>query len=83
MGQSIKIVAVGVSIWLISLIWPEINQIVSQQAIIALILGLGTVSLVYAWNRHYTDSTPPAPPKTKSHSPNLNDSRPIKPIGMA
>ena len=83
MGHSIRIIAVGLGVWAVSLIWPGINQAVSQESMIALALALGTISVIYAWNRHHTHSTPPTPPKTHPRPHNINDSRPIKPIGMA
>ena len=83
MGQTMKITTAGLGIWMMSLLWPGINQAVSQEAMIALALGLGTVSLVYAWNRYHTHSTPPTSPQIDHRPPSVNDSRPIKPIGMA
>ncbi|MCB0167760.1 MAG: hypothetical protein KDI79_26270 [Anaerolineae bacterium] len=83
MSHSIRIIAAGLGVWAVSLVWPELNRAVSQEGMIALALALGTISVVYAWNRHHTDSTPSTPPKAQSQPHNINDSRPIKPIGMA
>lgn len=82
MSHSLRIIAAGLGVWAVSLVWPELNQAVSQEGMIALALALGTISVIYAWNRYHTDTTP-TPPKAQPRPHNINDSRPIKPIGMA
>jgi hypothetical protein len=58
----LKIVGLGVAMWVSSWFWPEINQILSESVMVKLVLGLGLVSLIYIlsqlWNHHPHHSGP-------------------------
>ena len=45
--KTLKIVGLGVAIWLSSLFWPEINQVLSESLMTRLVLGLSLVMLIY------------------------------------
>lgn len=53
--KTLKIVGLGVVIWVSSWFWPEINQILSESLMVKLTLGLGMVTVIYilsqSWNQ--------------------------------
>lgn len=48
----IRIVGLGIAIWGVSLVWPQVNQALTPPVMIGLTLGLGAVALGYTWLRH-------------------------------
>lgn len=45
----LRLVGLGVAIWGLSLLWPEVNQILTPQVAIGMTLGLGALVLAYIW----------------------------------
>jgi hypothetical protein len=45
----LRLVSLGVAIWGLSLLWPEVNQILTPRVAIGMTLGLGSLALVYTW----------------------------------
>ena len=50
--KALKIISLGIAIWGLSLIWPEINQSLTGPVTINLIIGLGIVILAYVIAQH-------------------------------
>jgi hypothetical protein len=50
--KGIRITALGAGIWLSSLIWPEINNLLTSKLIVILGAGLGASVLLYLWQQH-------------------------------
>ena len=51
--KGIRITVLGIGIWLASLVWPEINNLLTGKVIAALGVGLGTSLLIYLWQLHF------------------------------
>ena len=45
--KSLKILSVGLAIWGIMLLWPEVNLLLTPPVMIALAIGLSAVSFAY------------------------------------
>jgi len=45
--KSLKILSVGLALWGITLLWPEVNLLLTPPAMIALVIGLSAVSFAY------------------------------------
>ena len=45
--KTLKIISLGVTIWGLSLVWPEINLLLTPRVAIGFSLGLGLVALIY------------------------------------
>ncbi len=50
--RAIKFVALGSVVWSLSLLWPEINKVLTVPVAVALVLGLGIVELLFIFDRH-------------------------------
>ena len=46
--RALKLAVVSLLIWGLTLLWPEINQVLRVPAMIGLSLALGAISLAYA-----------------------------------
>jgi hypothetical protein len=81
----LKVIGLGVIVWGIGLIWPQINQVLTPEVMAGAILGLGIMGLGQIWLRHQLQERPGGTGKTKNnhHSRPQNDSRPVKPLGLA
>jgi hypothetical protein len=44
--KGLKIVGLGVAIWGLSLLWPEVNLVLTPPVMIGVVLGLGVVALL-------------------------------------
>ena len=45
-GKGLKFVGLGVAIWGLSLLWPEVNLILTPPMMMGVVLGLGTAALL-------------------------------------
>jgi hypothetical protein len=45
--KALRLVGLGVVIWGLSLLWPEVNQVLTPWVTIGITLGLGAVALAY------------------------------------
>lgn len=48
----LKIMGWGLAIWLLSLLWPEVNRVLTEAGTLRLSLGLGTIILIYLVGQH-------------------------------
>lgn len=83
--KTVKIIGLGISIWLLSLLWPQVNQWLSTPVMLALLAGLGSGTLGYIWffRRRAMGVDGPAACPRDCRPRDLTDSRPLKPVGMA
>jgi hypothetical protein len=51
----IRIAGLGIAIWGLSLVWPQVNQVLTPPVMIVATLGLGVAALGYALVRHLDD----------------------------
>lgn len=63
----LKVTGLGIAIWGLSLLWPEVNRVLTPSLTIGLALGLGVGMLIYilsqqnhhgAGQNHLTDPVP-------------------------
>jgi hypothetical protein len=45
----LRLIGLGVAIWGLSLLWPEVNQILTPRVAIGMTLGLGALVVAYVW----------------------------------
>jgi hypothetical protein len=50
--KGLKIVGLGIAVWGLSLFWPEVNRLLTESALIKVLLGLGVVTLVYVLSQY-------------------------------
>ena len=50
--KGMRITLLGAGIWLASLIWPEINNLLTGKLIVILSAGLGASVLLYLWQQY-------------------------------
>lgn len=83
--KGLKILSLGIVIWAVTWIWPEINELLSLQVMLTGIIGLGAVVLGRLFIQHqwYSVLVEEAAPRSKQSARPPHDSRPIKPIGLA
>jgi len=48
-----KCIALGVALWSVSLIWPDINRVLSEPLMARLVLGLALATLAYLLGQHF------------------------------
>jgi len=72
--KALKIIGLGIAIWGLSLVWPEVNLLLTSPVMIGLGLGLTVLiyNLVYQFGRRHHNSNGP------NHS-----SRPSPPVALA
>jgi hypothetical protein len=52
--KTVKIIAIGLGIWSVSLLWPQVNEWLTPESQLGLALGLGSIVLLYAiWKKHH------------------------------
>ncbi len=79
-----RIIAAGILIWALGLIWPQINQWLTDSAMLWGVICLGSVTAGYLLihlHRHPDNGANQSPPSRLS--PNRVDTGPFKPIGIA
>lgn len=54
----LKLIGLGMAIWALSLVWPEVNQVLTPRAMLAAALGLGAVSLIYVLLKQHPNHSP-------------------------
>ena len=79
----VKIIFAGTLVWTVSLIWPNINQWLTQGAMLLGVAGLGSLIAGYVLVRVHRQ--PNDAPQFKPHPVrrDLAETRPFTPIGMA
>jgi hypothetical protein len=53
--KGLKIVGLGVAIWGLSLLWPEVNLVLTLPVMMGVVLGLGVVTLLACILVQYLD----------------------------
>jgi hypothetical protein len=48
----LRLVLLGLAIWAISLLWPELNQVFTSPAMIGLLLSLSLIAVAYILIQH-------------------------------
>ena len=51
--KGLKIIGLGIAIWGLSLLWPEINQLLSARVLAGLGVFLSVVILIYEFACHF------------------------------
>jgi hypothetical protein len=72
--KAMRIVGLGIVIWGLSLVWPEINLVLTPPAMIGLLLALGGAALGYLLSQR------------RDHRPNgdsTGQDHPTRPLPMA
>lgn len=66
MTKVLKIVSLGLIIWSLGLLWPEVNLISVLVGVIAIALVLGLIALLINWQQHINHNS--AHPPKQQHS---------------
>ena len=78
--KALKIISLGLALWGVTLIWPEINQHLTEPVTLNLISGLSLVMLAYIIAQHldwgHDHHQHPAPKSSGNSKPN-HVSRPV------
>jgi hypothetical protein len=69
--KALKLAGLGFAIWTLSLMWPEINQILGPTLMIGMTLALGIIAVVYALVRRFGNR------QSGHHSGQDHSTRPI------
>lgn len=82
------IIGLGIFIWGLSLLWPEINQLLTPRIMVGTVLGLGTIYMARIWwQRHQLEASVEASRNEAAPAAEIptqiNDTRPLKPLGLA
>ena len=51
--KELKMIGLGIAIWALSLVWPEINQVLTPQIMAKASIGLGVIILIYQLTLHF------------------------------
>jgi hypothetical protein len=79
--KTAKIILLSTLIWSIGLIWPDVNQWLTPQVMLAAVAGLaGGVAGYLLYFLHGED---PANEVPRTRPPDITDSRPFKPMSAA
>lgn len=76
--KGLKVIGLGIAIWGLSLLWPEINLLLSSRVMTGLGLALGTTMLIYEVAHHLKCWHHPSNGTRSNHA-----SRPVPPIALA
>ena len=82
--KGLKILTVGVIIWALTLVWPDINEMLGLQMMLTGVIRLGLILVGRLIVNHFQTVTVEerAGRSDRSFRP-PHDSHPIKPIGLA
>jgi hypothetical protein len=69
--KALKLIGLGFAIWTLSLVWPEINQILGATFMTGMALALGMIAVLYAVVRRFGRS------QSRHHSGQDHSTRPI------
>lgn len=50
--ELVKIIVLGMALWGLSLVWPEINGVLTPRVTLGLMAGLGAAGLAYILSQH-------------------------------
>lgn len=78
--KALRVISLGLALWGVTLIWPEINQHLTEPVTLKLIGGLGLVMLAYIIAQHldwYQDHQQHPAPKSSGNSKPNHVSRPV------
>jgi hypothetical protein len=83
--KRLKILSLGIVIWVATWIWPEINELLTLQVMLASIVGLGLIILgrLFIQRQFYAIITEEPTGRSERSTRPPHDSHPIKPIGLA
>ena len=73
-----KCIGFGVLLWSLTLIWPDVNLILTERVMLQILLGVSLVALIYVIEQHFIhyDDTHDKP-QDHSHTGNNHNSRPV------
>lgn len=68
MMKTLKIIGLGLLIWSLGLLWPEIDLTLVLAVLVAAMVGAGSVALALLWRQHLDGSnhTHPGQPRHSS-----------------
>lgn len=66
-GELLKIIGLGMAIWSLSLVWPEINGVLTPRVTLGLMAGLGAAGLAHILSQH-SNHRPRQPQARRDHS---------------
>jgi len=82
--NGLKIIFMGILIWGISLVWPEINRAFTPLGMGVSTLGLiGGYVLYLKWKQRQPQASPGERKSSSAFKPPSTSSRPVKPVGLA
>lgn len=76
--KALKVIGLGIAIWGLSLLWPEINLLLSPRVMTGLGLSLGIALLIWELAHHLKHWHRP-----NNGTSNNHPSHPISPIALA
>ena len=76
--KGLKVIGLGIAIWGLGLLWPEINLLLSLKGMIGLGIGLGAVLLIWELVHHLKHWHHP-----NNGTSNNHPSHPVPPIALA
>ncbi len=53
--KALKIIGLGLLIWSLGLLWPEINLALVLAVLVAAVVVLGSIALAFLWRQHLND----------------------------
>ena len=65
--ELLKIIGLGMAIWALSLVWPEINGVLTPRVTLGLMAGLGAAGLALILSQH-PNHRPPQHQARQDHS---------------
>jgi hypothetical protein len=66
--ELLKIIGLGMAIWALSLVWPEINGVLTPRVTLGLMAGLGAAGLAHILSQHSNNHRPPQHQARREHS---------------
>ncbi len=81
----LKWLSLGIAIWAVTLVWPEINLILTLPVITGLALALAVIILAYGLGYYHSQVDQSKTPSRDQTKPNHSSrpSRPVPPFSMA
>lgn len=79
--KTLRIIGLGLVIWLLGLVWPQVYLWLTPQIMLAAVAVLSVVWLSQLWSNHHPVNQVMIQPVRATNKP--NDSHPFKPIGLA
>jgi hypothetical protein len=76
--KGLVIIGLGLAIWALSLLWPDINRMLNETMMLESVIGLGLVMLAYEVIQHFVQHHNNPQTKNQHHSTNhQHNSHPV------